>query len=92
MDNFFSGVGGPTWDFAQITATFLLTMLVLFGVKNRRYRWLHYFMPVVLALQCLLIIAFHNGLEIKLFAVLMLTSTVIVVIIQRGKRVQSNLG
>jgi uncharacterized membrane protein YhfC len=87
MNSFFSETGTPAWDFIQISTTFLLTMLVFFGVKNRRYLWLRYFLLVMFALDCLFVVAFHDGLTVKFFAALMLTSTLVVAIAQRGKTV-----
>jgi uncharacterized membrane protein YozB (DUF420 family) len=92
MDGSFSEIGEPFWNYIQISTTFILTMLAFFAVKNRKYLWLRPFMLVMFTIECLFTVVFHEGLRLKLFAVLMLTSTMIVAITQRGKRVRSDLG
>lgn len=37
MDTFFSEIGIRALDFVQISTGFILTMLVFFGVKEKRY-------------------------------------------------------
>jgi hypothetical protein len=74
MNNFFSGLEGPAFDFIQISAGFLLTMLVFFESKNKKTLWLNYLLLTVFVFQCLLVAVFHDGLTIKMFAVLMLIS------------------
>ena len=61
MESFFSEIGISAWDFVQVSATFLLTMLIFFGVKDRRYLRLGYFMLGVFALQCVFIAATRGG-------------------------------
>jgi hypothetical protein len=68
----------PT-DFIQISASFVLTMLVFFGLKERKHIWLNRFLLATFALQCIFMILFHAGLNVKLFAGLMLISVVTVV-------------
>lgn len=87
MDSFFSEIGIPALDFVQISATFLLTMLVFFGVKNRKHVWLTYFLIVIFALQSVFVIAFRDGLRVKLFAALMLMSALFIIAVLNGKRV-----
>jgi hypothetical protein len=77
MENLFSDSGIRPLDFIQISATFLLTMLWFFGVKGERRFWPN-FMLVVFTVQCLVFILFREGLQIKLFAALMLISTFVV--------------
>jgi hypothetical protein len=86
MDGVFSEIGIPAWDFVQVSAMFLLTMLLIFGPKNRTFQWLSYFMLAIFALQCLLFIAFRDGLRVKLFGALMLTSALLIVAVTKGKR------
>ncbi len=78
MFNVLSEVGIHVLDFIQISAVFLLTMLLFFGIKKKRYFWLRTFSLVTLTLQCLLFILFRAGLGIKIFAFLMLLTTLIV--------------
>jgi hypothetical protein len=80
MESFFSEIGIPVWDFVQVSATFILAMLIFFGVKSRRHLWLRYFMLAVFAAECLFVIGFHEGLRVKLFAALMLTSALVVIV------------
>jgi len=77
MDGLFTKVGIDPLDFVQIAVGFLLVMILVFGEKGGR-RVLTNFMHVVFALQALLIIAFRPGMTPKLFAGLMLLSTLIV--------------
>ena len=78
MDSFFLKTGIRGTDFIQISILFILLMLVFFGTKAKRYLWLNWFLLVVFALQCVFVIVFRDGLNAKLFAGLMLTSTLIV--------------
>lgn len=87
MDSFFSELGIPASDFIQLSTGFLLTMLVFFGVKDKKYQWLKYFLLVLFSLQCLFIIVFHDGLRVKLFATLMLMSALIVGVVINMKRI-----
>jgi hypothetical protein len=90
MSNVFAELGIEARDFIQISASFLLTMLLFFGIRNKKYFWLNYLLLVTLALQCLLFILFRDGLPIKIFAVLMLTTTFIVeVVTNRRKKMAS---
>jgi hypothetical protein len=78
VDIVFSQIGITAMDFVQIWAGFILTMVIFFGVKGRRYSWLNYFMLLVFSLQCLIIALFHDGLPVKLFVGLMLISVLTV--------------
>ena len=87
MNEAFSGIGISALDFTGISAIFILTMLLFFGIKNKKYSWLHTLSLLILVLQCALIILFRDGLTTKLFAALMLMTTFIVeVVISRRKR------
>ncbi len=87
MDTFFAEIGIPALDFIQISAVFLLTMLLFFALRDRKHRWLKYGLLLVFALQCLFFILFHDGLPIKFFAALMLISALLVqaIVIRKGK-------
>lgn len=87
MDSFFSEIGIRALDFFQISTGFVLIMLIFFGVKDKRYFWLNYLLLLIFALQCIVIALFHDGLPVKLFAALMLISTLTVegVVIKRRK-------
>ena len=90
MDSFFSEIGISAVDFVQISATFILTMLIFFGVKHKKYRWLNYFLLLTFALQSIFFILFHDGLNVKLFAALMLMSTLIVeVVVTRRRKLEA---
>ena len=93
MQSLFSKLGIAPLDFLQISASFLLVMALLFSEKSRRY-FLTNFMHVVFAVQCLLIIIFREGLTPKLFAALMLFSTLIIRIglARRTQEVSRHLG
>lgn len=78
MNNIFSEIGAPAWDFIHISALFLLTMLTFLGVRDKKYFWLNYLLLLILVLQCLLVIWFRGGLPLKLFATLMLATTLII--------------
>lgn len=77
MQTLFSNLGIAALDFVQISAGFLLVMALVFGDKSPTRFWTN-FMHVVFAFQCLLLILFGEGLTAKLFAGLMLFSTVII--------------
>lgn len=81
MSTFFLETGIELWDFVGVSIFFLLTMLFFFGIKNKKQRWLSYFMFVVFALQCATLILFRDALPTKLFAALMLTTVLAVGII-----------
>jgi hypothetical protein len=90
MSHVFAEMGIEARDFIQISASFLLAMLLFFDIRNKKYSWLNYLLLVTLALQCLLFILFRAGLSIKIFAVLMLTTTFIVeVVTNRRKKITS---
>ncbi len=78
MSGFFSEIGIPALDFIQISALFLLTMLIFFGVKRRRYLWLNYLSLLTFILQWMIVVLFREGLPVKIFGTLMLTSAIIV--------------
>ena len=86
MDTLFSQVGVRPWDFLQVSTIFLLTMVMFFGIKEKRYLWLNYFMLVIFGLQSLFFILFHEGLQIKLFAALMLMSTLTIEVVLSKRR------
>ena len=92
MNSFFSGIGIQLFDFIQISTMFVLTLVVFFGVKNARHFWLNYFLLFVFTLQCIVIAMFHDGLVVKLFAVLMLASAITVqLVVKRRKPGDSGL-
>ncbi len=66
MNELFSGVGIRPFDFIQITAAFVLTMLLFFRVKGERRFWPN-FMLLTFGLQCMFFIIFHDGLGFKTF-------------------------
>ncbi|MCA1576037.1 MAG: hypothetical protein LC794_01580 [Acidobacteria bacterium] len=80
MRNLFSNLGIASLDFVQISASFLVVMLLVFNHTTRRHFWTN-FVHVVFALQCLLIIIFRADLTPRFFAALMLFSTVIIRVI-----------
>ncbi len=89
MSKVFSEIGTDIWDFIQISVGFILTMLVLFGIKNKKHFWINYLSLLTLTLQCILLILFKDELNIKFFAALMLTSTLIVeFVVIRGRKLQ----
>lgn len=78
MDNFFSKVGISAFDFIYLSAFYLAAMLNFFALKEQKHRWLARGLLVIFALQCLIVILFRDGLNLKLFAGLMLISAFIV--------------
>ncbi|HEX8137718.1 MAG TPA: hypothetical protein VF544_09020 [Pyrinomonadaceae bacterium] len=90
MDSFFSEVGISAFDFIYLSAFYLATMLNFFALKERKHRWLKYGSLVVFVLQSLFFILFHNGLNVKLFAGLMLMSALIIQgIVARRRRLEA---
>jgi hypothetical protein len=85
LGNYFQELGIQPADFIQISASFVLTMLVFFGLKERKHLWLKCFLLATFALQCIFMILFHAGLNVKLFAGLMLFSAVTVVAVSSRK-------
>ncbi len=86
MDSFFPEIGTCTLDVVQISTGFILTMLIFFGVKDKRHFWLNYFLLLTFAVQCVFIALFHDGLTVKLFAALMLISTLTVEVVVTTRR------
>jgi len=86
-ETFFSQTGIHLVDFIQISAGFILAMLVFFGVNAKRYSWLNWFVLAAFGLQCVLIIVLRVGLNTRLFAGLMFFSTLIVeaIVLRRKK-------
>jgi hypothetical protein len=78
-------LGIQPMDFIQISASYVLTMLVFFGLRERKHLWLHCFLLATFALQCIFMILFHAGLNVKLFAGLMLLSAVTIVSVSSRK-------
>lgn len=77
MDSFFSEIGVPAVDFIYIWAVFVTTMAAFFGLK-KKHVWLSYLMTGIFILICLSLIVFRQGLNVRLFAALMLLSVVTV--------------
>ena len=84
MDKFFLQSGIRVIDFVQISTGFLLTMLCFFAAKDKRY--LNKVLLMIFVLLCSFSILFHEGLAVKLFAALMLVSTLIVEVVVSKKR------
>lgn len=78
MSNICSEIGNDALDFVGISATFLLTMLIFFGVRHKKHHWLNYLALISFIPLCLINILFRDGLPIKIFAALMLMTTIIV--------------
>jgi len=77
MGSFFSEIGVSAVDFVYIWAAFVTTMAAFFGLK-KQHVWLSYFMTGVFILICLSTIVFRQGLNVRLFAALMLLSVITV--------------
>ena len=84
MDKFFLQSGIRAIDFITISTGFLLTMLCFFAARDKKY--LNRMLLLVFVLQCMFSILFHEGLAVKLFAALMLVSTLIVEVVVSKKR------
>ena len=82
MDSLFS----VPIDFIWISASFILTMLLFFGLPGKKYRWLRYSNLFVFSSQCMLIILFHKDLRERIFGALMLMSTLIVQVTVTNRR------
>ena len=78
-------------DFIGISAAFVLTMVVFFGIKKRSHKWLTYFLTATFVLQCIFMMVFRDGITVRLFATLMLISIVIVeVVVTRRRKLEVN--
>ena len=77
MDSFFSEIGIPAVDFVYIWALFVTTMAAFFGVK-KKHVWLSHVITGVFIVNCLVMILFRQGLNVRLFAALMIVSVVTV--------------
>jgi uncharacterized membrane protein YjdF len=84
MESIFSEI--TPLDFITVSSLFLLAMIIFLGVKNRKYLWLNYVLLVVFVLQWALIVAFREQLATKLFATLMLLTTVVVELAIKRRR------
>lgn len=85
MDSFFSDIGIRAVDFVYIGAVFILTMAVFFGVP-KKHMWLSYVLTITFAVICLTTILSGPGLNVRLFAALMLISTVVVEVVVFWKK------
>lgn len=83
MNSFFSEIGIRAIDFIQISVMFVGTMLCFYGTPHKKY--LNMSMLLVFALQCIFFILFGDGLRVKVFAGLMLLSTLMIELLL-GKR------
>jgi uncharacterized membrane protein len=77
MNNVLSEIGSPVLDFIGIGAAFILTVAVFFGVKDKKYTWLHYLLLASVVGECLIVAIFHDGLGIRAFAVIILISVIL---------------
>lgn len=77
MDSFFSDIGIRAVDFIYISAVFILTMAVFFGAP-KKHLWLSYLLTITFAVICITTIVSGPGLNVRLFAALMLISTAVV--------------
>ena len=85
MDSFFSDIGIRVVDFVYISAVFILTMAVFFGV-SKKHIWLSYLLTVTFAIICITTILSGPGLNVRLFAALMLISTLVVEVVVSWKK------
>jgi hypothetical protein len=89
MDSFFSRVGISPFDFIYLSAFYLAAMFNFFALKEKKQRWLARGSLVIFALQCLIYILYHDGLNVKLFAGLMLVSALIIQgVVARRRRLE----
>lgn len=77
MDRFFSELGISAVDFVYIWVVFVTTMAAFFGLK-KKHVWVSYGMTAIFILICLSIILFRQGLNVRLFAGLMIVSVITV--------------
>lgn len=90
MDSFSSEVGISAFDFIYHSAFYLATMLNFFALKEKRHRWLQHGSLLIFALQCLIFILFREGLNVKLFAGLMLISALVIqAIVTRRRKLEA---
>lgn len=85
MDSFFSDIGIRAVDFVYISVVFILTMAAFFGVP-KKHVWLSYVLTVTFAIICITTILSGPGLNVRLFAALMLISTAVVEIVVTWKK------
>lgn len=78
MDKLWSEIGISVSDFTQISVVFLLTMLVFFASSGKRNRWLNTFLLIIFAAQCAFVAVFRPGVNVKVFALLMLLSVLVI--------------
>ena len=88
MDSLFSDIGIRAVDFVYISAVFILTMALFFGV-SKKHIWLSYVLTVTFAVICITTILSGPGLNVRLFAALMLISTVVVEVVVSWKKSNS---
>ena len=84
MFNFSSEFGIRAIDFVQLCAGFILTMLCFFAARDKKH--LNMFLLLLFTVQCGFLIVFHEGLLVKLFAALLLLSTLIIEFAMPKKR------
>ena len=78
-----------TLDLVTILSGCALTMALFFGIREKKQLWFSYVMAANFALQCLLIILFHDGSKVRFLAILVLVSTLTVgVVVVRKRRLE----
>lgn len=93
MDSFSSDIGIRAVDYVYISAVFILTMAAFFGV-SKKHIWLSYLLTVTFAIICITTILSGPGLDVRLFAALMLITTAVVEVVvswKRSDRARNNL-
>src|SRR5215813_7415476 len=78
MEKLWAKTGIVFTDFIQISVVFLLTMLVFFTGNGKRVRWLNTFLLIMFAVQCAFVAVFRPGVNVKVFALLMLLSVLVI--------------
>ena len=78
-----------TLDLVAVLSGFALTMALFFGIREKKHLWFGYVASANFALQCLIIILFHDGSKVRLLAILVLITTVTVgVVVVRKRRLE----
>jgi hypothetical protein len=78
------------WDFIQSTVYFLQTMLVFFGLKDKKYRWVNHLLLGVFTIHWVVVLIIHKPLATKIFTTLLMVSIIIVELVITRMRKPDN--
>ena len=88
MENLIPGNEIPLADFAQLSASFLITMIVILSADGRKHNGLTRFLPGTFTVLWITIFTFHKPLATKLFATLLMVTVIVAIVVKRKRRLE----